>query len=56
MGNKKTINRISTPGDLEIIGKLPEIKPYNGRIPACGVFCGGVPYIREKKDLAKEPS
>ena len=54
---KKTINRISTTSDLETIGKLPKIKPYNGRIPACGVFCGGCPiYTREKKDLAKEPS
>lgn len=35
---------------------ITKVKPYNGRIPACGVFCGGVPYIREKKDLAKEPS
>lgn len=25
-------------------------KEYKGRIPACGVFCGGCPtYIREKK-------
>lgn len=28
---------------------LVKIKPYNGRIPACGVFCGGCPtYVREK--------
>lgn len=28
---------------------LIQIKPYNGRIPACGVFCGGCPtYMREK--------
>ena len=40
MENEKTINRISTTSDLETIGKLPKIKPYNGRIPACGVFCG----------------
>lgn len=27
-----------------------KIKPYHGRIPACGVFCGGCPtYIREKR-------
>lgn len=27
-----------------------KMKPYRGRIPACGVFCGGCPtYIREKK-------
>lgn len=26
------------------------MKPYHGRIPACGVFCGGCPvYIRDKK-------
>lgn len=26
------------------------MKSYNGRIPACGVFCGGRPiYTREKK-------
>ena len=26
------------------------IKYYNGRVPACGVFCGGCPvYTREKK-------
>ena len=26
------------------------IKPYYGRIPACGVFCGGCPtYTRERK-------
>jgi len=26
------------------------MKPYYGRVPACGVFCGGCPvYIREKK-------
>lgn len=25
------------------------MKSYNGRIPACGVFCGGCPiYTREK--------
>lgn len=25
-------------------------KPYNGRVPACGVFCGGCPvYVRDKK-------
>lgn len=50
MENEKTINRISTTSDLETIGKLPKIKPYNGRIPACGVFCGGCPiYTREKR-------
>lgn len=28
---------------------LVKIKPYHGRIPACGVFCGGCPtYTREK--------
>lgn len=27
-----------------------QIKPYHGRVPACGVFCGGCPtYTREKK-------
>ncbi|MBB4042837.1 DUF3795 domain-containing protein [Bacteroides reticulotermitis] len=26
------------------------MKPYDGRIPACGVFCGGCPmYLKEKK-------
>lgn len=26
------------------------MKEYRGRVPACGVFCGGCPnYIREKK-------
>jgi len=26
------------------------LKPYNGRVPACGVFCGGCPtYTRDKK-------
>ena len=29
---------------------MAKIKPYNGRIPACGVFCGGCPiYTREKR-------
>ena len=29
---------------------LSVIKPYRGRIPACGVFCGGCPvYTREEK-------
>ena len=29
---------------------MVEIKPYYGRIPACGVFCGGCPiYTRNKK-------
>ena len=29
---------------------MAEIKRYEGRIPACGVFCGGCPvYTREKK-------
>lgn len=27
-----------------------QLKPYHGRIPACGVFCGGCPtYTRERK-------
>jgi hypothetical protein len=26
------------------------LKEYKGRVPACGVFCGGCPtYIRQKK-------
>lgn len=30
------------------------MKSYNGRIPACGVFCGGCPaYTREKKPLQR---
>ena len=30
--------------------EMAKIKPYNGRIPACGVFCGGCPiYTREKR-------
>ena len=29
---------------------ITKVKPYNGRIPACGVFCGGCPtYTREKR-------
>jgi hypothetical protein len=29
---------------------MSEIKSYKGRIPACGVFCGGCPvYTRNKK-------
>lgn len=29
---------------------LSVIKPYHGRIPACGVFCGGCPsYTRDEK-------
>ena len=29
---------------------MPNLKNYRGRVPACGVFCGGCPtYIREKK-------
>ncbi len=29
---------------------MATIKSYNGRIPACGVFCGGCPvYVRDKK-------
>ncbi|MBY9005652.1 MAG: DUF3795 domain-containing protein [Candidatus Lokiarchaeota archaeon] len=28
---------------------MNELKEYNGRVPACGVFCGGCPtYTREK--------
>ncbi len=30
------------------------MKSYNGRIPACGVFCGGCPIYTEKKVPAKE--
>jgi hypothetical protein len=30
--------------------KMSDLKPYYGRIPACGVFCGGCPtYTRERK-------
>ena len=30
---------------------LSVIKPYHGRIPACGVFCGGCPsYTRDEKN------
>jgi hypothetical protein len=26
------------------------MKPYHGRVPACGVYCGGCPmYLKEKK-------
>jgi len=29
---------------------MNSLKPYNGRIPACAIFCGGCPvYTREKK-------
>lgn len=29
---------------------MADFKHYNGRIPACGVFCGGCPtYTRDKK-------
>lgn len=29
---------------------MSELKTYIGRIPACGVFCGGCPmYIRDKR-------
>ena len=29
---------------------MTDFKTYNGRVPACGVFCGGCPtYTREKK-------
>lgn len=29
---------------------MDKYKSYNGRIPACGIFCGGCPvYIRDKK-------
>jgi putative acetyltransferase len=29
---------------------MPLLKPYNGRIPACGVFCGGCPtFTRDRK-------
>ena len=29
---------------------MAELKHYSGRVPACGVFCGGCPvYIRDKK-------
>lgn len=29
---------------------MTSLKLYNGRVPACGVFCGGCPtFIRERK-------
>jgi hypothetical protein len=29
---------------------MSELKPYDGRIPACGCFCGGCPnYVRDRK-------
>lgn len=30
------------------------MKSYNGRIPACGVFCGGCPIYTREKVPAKE--
>lgn len=34
---------------------LSVIKPYHGRIPACGVFCGGCPsYTRDEKIVREE--
>lgn len=30
--------------------QIVALKPYTGRVPACGVFCGGCPvYVRDKK-------
>ena len=32
------------------LGMINTVKLYHGRIPACGVFCGGCPtYTRENK-------
>lgn len=52
---KRKANQLSLT-NFWMAREMAKIKPYNGRIPACGVFCGDAPYIREKKELAEEPS
>jgi hypothetical protein len=35
---------------LQITLRMNPLKPYKGRVPACGVFCGGCPtFTRDKK-------
>ncbi len=46
---KRQANKLSLT-NFWMVKTLTKIKPYSGRIPACGVFCGGCPtYTREKK-------
>lgn len=45
---KRQANKLSLT-NFWMAKTLSLIKPYHGRIPACGVFCGGCPsYTREK--------
>ena len=46
---KRKANQLSLT-NFWMAREMAKIKPYNGRIPACGVFCGGCPiYTREKR-------
>lgn len=46
---KRLANKLSLT-NFWMAKTLSVIKPYHGRIPACGVFCGGCPsYTRDKK-------
>ena len=50
---KRKANQLSLT-NFWMAREMAKIKPYNGRIPACGVFCGGCPiYTREKKSLQR---
>lgn len=46
---KRKANRLSLT-NFRMAKGLAKVKPYDGRIPACGVFCGGCPvYTRERR-------
>lgn len=50
IGQKRKANQLCLTNYWMAKSLTIKIKPYYGRIPACGVFCGGCPtYTRDKK-------
>ena len=45
-GRTKSAKRISFLTNFWMAREMAKIKPYNGRIPACGVFFVGMPHIQ----------
>lgn len=53
-GQKRQANKLNLT-NFWMAKTLSVIKPYHGRIPACGVFCGGCPsYTRDEKIVREQ--